>query len=281
MTQTYALRKTAFRSLALLGVLGLCTALAAWVSHYKSAPMNTAIDVLTEIRSEGLDSLWAAQPETTYTIYRKGQQHVGYLIQHRQRAEDGTFIGQDQQQLQMKDVRSKSSSKWSLDPQATAGEYEAASVVFVATSKGSGTKSMRMKMRLDEKKLTIARNDMPQAVAARVPDNYVPEGLWSAIQRRVAMQDSPARFAIVFDRYSITPQGQVQFVDVTLEPMGVQKGVRRMRLTDSASGPTGERVLEYDAKTGMLLREFHADGMIAETVTGEQFTQAYPQVTNP
>lgn len=278
MTQTYALRKTGFRSLALLGVLGVCTALAAWVSHHKSAPMNTAIDLLTEIRSEGLDTLWAAQPETTYTIYRKGQQHVGYLIQHRQRDAEGNFHGQDQQQTQMKAYRSQSSSTWSLNPKATEGEYGAKSVVTGTTPKGPRRISMRLEMRLEGQKLTIARSDAPQALAAKVPDNYVPEGLWSAVQRRVSMQDSPARFALIFDRHAISPHGQVQFVDVTLEPMGVQKGVRRMKTTGRLSG---DQVLEFDAKTGKLLREFHADGMIAETVTREQFSRAYPNVTNP
>ena len=278
MTQTYALRKTAFRSLALLGVLGICTALAAWVSHHKSAPLNTAIDVLTEIRSEGLDSLWAKTPETTYTIYRKGQQHVGYLIQHRQRDSDGKFRGQDQQQIQVKSYQAKSGSTWSLNLQATEGEYDASSVSTGATPKGLRRTSMRRKMRLEGQKLTIARSDVPQAVGAKVPDNYVPEGLWPAVQRRVAMQDSPARFAMIFDRYAITPNGQVQFVDVTLEPMGVQKGLRRVKLTDRTSG---ERVLEFDAKTGMLLREIHPDGMMTETVTREQFDRAYPNVTDP
>ena len=279
MTQTYALRKTAFRSLALLGVLGVCTALAAWVCHYKSAPMNTAINLLTEIRSEGLLALWATPSETTYTIYRKGQQHVGYLIQHRQRDSEGHFHGQDRRRIQVKSYQAQSNSRWSLNPRATEGDYQAESVATTVTPKGPRREIARMKMQLAGQKLTIARSGLTQAVGAKVPANYVPEGLLSAIQRRVAMQDSPARFAVIFDRYAISAHGQVQFADMTLEPMGPEKGVRRMKLTDSVSGLAGERIVEFDGKTGMLLRILHVDGMIEEIVTREEFIRAYPQAS--
>jgi hypothetical protein len=280
MTQTYALRKTAFRSLALLGVLGVCTALAAWVSHHKSAPMNTAINVLTEIRSEGLDTLWADKPETTYTIYRKGQQHVGYLIQQRQRDSEGHFHGQDRRRIQVKSYQAQSTSRWTLNPSATEGDYQAESVATAVTPKGPRREITRMKMQLAGQRLTIARSGLAQPAGANVPDNYVPEGLLSAVQRRVAMQESPARFAVIFDRYAISPQGQVQFADMTLEPMGIEKGVRRLKLTDSVSGLAGERIVEFDGKTGMLLQIVHADGMIEEVVPREEFILAYPQ-TNP
>jgi hypothetical protein len=263
----------------LLGVLGVCTALAAWVSYHKSAPMNTAIDLLTEIRSEGLDTLWASEPETTYTIYRKGEQHVGYLIQHRQRDSEGHFHGQDLRGIQGKSSRAQSNSRWSLNPQATEGDYQAESVATAVTPKGTRREIARMKMQLAGQNLTIARSGLAQPVGAKVPDNYVPKGLLSAVQRRVAMQDSPARFAMVFDRYAISANGQVKFVDVTMEPMGLQKGVRRMKLTNSLSGLAGERILGFDGKTGRLLHILHADGMIEEIVTREDFIQAYPQTS--
>jgi hypothetical protein len=193
---TEAWRKN-FRSIVLLAILGVCSAMAWVLAWHKSAPARNAQEILAAIRRRGIKTYWPenARHQQWFLIYRD-EKITGWEMEYHQAGSNGAVGGfVRQNDLSTRQVRI--STRWRLSNNAEKGDYQSQHVAWNPPQAEVG----EAKIELRDRNLQVVQNinGKRYSSSAAAPENYLPEGLMSLAIREVAQRRSHARFEMVQD----------------------------------------------------------------------------------
>lgn len=193
---TEAWRKN-FRSIVLLAILGVCSAVAWVLAWHKSTPARNAREILAAIRRNGIKSYWPdnAQRQQWFLIHRDGK-ITGWEMEYHQAGPSGAGGGFERR-LNNAKSQLRISARWRLNNNAEEGEYQSQRVMLSPPRADVG----EAKIVLRSRNLQVVQNINGHGFSSTTatPDNYLPEGLMPLAIREVARRRSRARFEMVQD----------------------------------------------------------------------------------
>lgn len=214
-----------FRSVVLLALLGVCSAVAWVLAWHKSAPAREAQGILAAIRRNGIKSYWPenVQRRQWFLIRRDGQ-IVGWEMEYRQ-AGPGNAGGGFERQTNGQKKQIRISSRWRLSNDSEHGEYESQRLEYLLPQ----SKISQAKIVLQNRTLQVFQNiDGARYIStAAAPENYLPEGLMLLAIQEVARRKTRARFEMVLDESppGKSQGGQTPLFSFELRYIGVDAGI--------------------------------------------------------
>lgn len=199
-------------------VLLLLSVGAAWLlARGRGSPIRAAMNVIEQIRAEGLDAHWQAKTVRWYVIRANGVP-AGWRLLLRARRDDGGFEGIEFIVSGNAPQRKVNWWHWSLNADATKGVYVARALsrrkfgpTFALFTDGRtvvtlGNGRIVIQQELESGSFTSASG---------APPTYMPEGLMTLAQALVAKNKSQATFKMTID--ALRPSGtEPHFVPVNI-----------------------------------------------------------------
>jgi len=262
--------KQSLLSIVMLVVL-VASVGAAWLlTEGRGAKHKRGEEILRRIRGRSLTSLWGAEPvESWYLLTNQARQAIGY--QHLTRTfRNGGYHGT----LYLRTGGVMAKEEWSLNADATAGEYRA--------KLRSPTDFLATRIIFREGLVTVASSNRPKATTSPAPPNYIPEGLSRLVFFLASRGGQKAACRMIFNISAVTG-GRVNFETVELLPMGadslqVRSATIGKRIYQFDDGGVVERLEDLEAKRvllrvprGEVFRRFpEAAGLIRESPRNEE-----------
>jgi hypothetical protein len=193
---TEAWRKN-FRSVVLLAILGVCSAVAWVMAWHKSTPARNAREILSVVRRRGLKSYW---PESVrrqqWFLIRRGETIVGWEMEYHQ-AGPSRAGGGFERRMKIDTGQLRLSARWRLSNNVEDGEYQSQRVVLSPPRAEVG----EAKIVFHGRNLQVYQNinGVRYSSTATAPENYLPEGAMPLVIREVARRRGRARFEMVQD----------------------------------------------------------------------------------
>ena len=234
----------------------------AWLLVRKAgqAPVRGA-EIMTQLHSTGLPALWRNEPPIQWYLIHTGKRALGWRVLMKRPRSDGGFDGLDVVITRRPTGTSGNWERWTLNSDATDGDYEAAEFV---RRPGSWTIKPDARIRLKDGTVYFehAGGGSGQTPA---PENYVPEGTLELVYYLAGQESSRARFQTVFNQ--LPPEGrQIRFGQIAVADVNsTGKGVQ---VTVKSAAPRGDSsVLSFDDR-GRLIGRTH--GNIEEAAASQQ-----------
>jgi len=238
----------------LLATLLAVTAAAWWVTQTRGKPQRVAKRILDDLRAGGLSRTWPQEEHRLLFVVKDARgKPVGWRVYLRGRTENG-YAGRTIDRF----APAFASARWTLSESASQGEYHSQ---YVPPEGGSTV------VTLQQGRITIAESRGPigHRATAEAPDNYIPEGMRSAVMWEVARRSEEAAFVMTKDGESFA-DGQVHFVAITMAP----QGPRKVRLGQVA-------IYEFDDAGDILRIEHSTSGVEYARVDAEELVKAFPE----
>ncbi len=201
----------------MVALLGL-TVLGAWALQAPPARrVRAAARMLRKLRPEGHNQDWPEEVRIDWYLVRAGASSVGWTGVVTGRTLDGNCAGIRVEVRPDEEFRSVES--WRLNPNATAGSYQA------VTQLGR----QHLRTRIDLKKGTVHVRSGGNKASAVAPANYMPEGTFDVLVRRVAAERADVQFKLVFNNRQNIP-GEVRFDTLRMRYLGRKAKAGQPRL---------------------------------------------------
>jgi len=198
---------------------------AAWlVSEARYYDPRAAVDLLADIRRQGLGSYWPDEPsENWYLVYGPQGRAVGWSVERRVGRADGGFAGARIEEYD----GVLSIERWQLDDSAATGEYRADQWQFRNVRVSGRPVKVSVKMPATEIQLTaggvgVLRSDGERKVSAEASDppaNYIPEGLSNLAIYQAALKGRKTEFLLIQNSAAISGKSVV-FTPLRVKPVG-------------------------------------------------------------
>jgi len=240
----------------LLATLLVSVAAAWWLTQTRGKSQRVAKQILADLRAGGLGQTWGKEPSRLLLIGRDAKgKPVAWRVYLRDRTEQG-YAGQMLDRF----APAIAGARWTLTEDASVGDYRSDVRADVRAAGGSTMVALR------QGRITIieSRGTLGRRASAGVPDNYIPEGMRSAVMWEVARRGEEATFATTYDGKSIA-DARVQFATITMTP----QGPRTVRVGKAA-------VYEFD-EAGEVSRIDDALGITYVRVGVEELFKTFPE----
>ncbi|MBN1942478.1 MAG: hypothetical protein JW849_04200 [Phycisphaerae bacterium] len=262
-----------FRSLVLLAILGVCSAVAWVLAWHKGAPARDAREILSAIRRQGIKHYWPqnARQQRWFFIRREGNV-VGWEMHHRQAGADGAIGGfVRRENAPHKQVRL--SSRWRLSNDAEQGEYHSQQVVLQPPQ----VKVTEAAIELRDRNLQVNQNIDGAGFSSTtaIPENYLPEGLMTLAMREVAQRQGRAQFKMVLDNQKPSPPtgGQTPLFSFELRYVGQDPSTGGAKV-ETSFGRENPWITILDAN-GEMIRRYEGNTEFSPA-TFEEILQRFP-----
>ncbi|MCD4825976.1 MAG: hypothetical protein K8S55_15400 [Phycisphaerae bacterium] len=285
-------RRRSFGSLILLAILGGSVAIAAWLANHRGEPVRQGIEILDEIRKEGLSSYWpATQEQLQWFLIRKGQVNVGWRVVYRRKLPGETSdFGGGMIFYSSDGPKSRhAASKWRLTNDANKGLYTSMEGLLSRPPHLRAQSFTRIELlggELKNGKLPDGEIFVTQRMGqhkhdshAGMPGNYIPEGLTQLVLRQVAQRQTHAKFKIIIDSQP-PDQGRIIFFTQEMEYIGPATNHPTAVIVETRlftpSGQAMDVQLYTIEPNGKILKRTH--GNIEEVaVSQEEVVKAFPE----
>jgi hypothetical protein len=267
------------RSLVLLGLLGVCVAVAWVLVQHEGGPAREAIDILAEVRKAGLAEYWKEKTEKRqWFLLRRGGKIVGWQMTSR-RPDDSGFSGS----MVRKTIDQQIQVKWELSDDLRHGTYESQAVSSISLGgRRPGVQTVRAVLVLEGSHIKVQQNvggNVFQS-SGRTPDNYLPEGMGELALQIVSMREAHARFSMILDNASPkvkTPRfftWDVRYVG----PSELSRGASTVETTLLGLRDPDSHITVLDAE-GNIIRQM-IGGTEIQAVTGKDVLKIFPNAAS-
>jgi len=252
----------------MLLVLVLTAAGAWWLESAAARRVRAGARLLGAIRKDGLRACWPEKLRINWYILRDGTEPAGWRVVVAGWTGDAKVVGLNLDVLSDR----VASEKWLLNADATEGAY-------IAVERGSKGAS-ETNIDLAEGLVKVVQNGR-RVARSPLPRNYMPEGLFEPVVRRVAATGADAQFKMVFnERPNVA--GIVEFGTFRIRHQGRGKAADgqttdRVRVTGVRGGKRRTIYYDLDPK-GNCLRVHYGDGNLNwRRASREEVGKQYPQ----
>jgi hypothetical protein len=188
----------------LLALLLVASTSGAWAyaRHLRHATVDRGVDLLAQIRRQGVGDLYGGASERWYVLEilgRTARQPIGWRIAMVAPRSDGTVHGFDLSVFPFSDgARRGSWERWSLNADATEGRYIAGALEVEAEQWIIARDTL---IELADGVVTMEQTISNQVLHSRsdVPDNYVPEGALELVLALMLDQPDPTAMQLILN----------------------------------------------------------------------------------
>jgi hypothetical protein len=282
-TKNSRTRQKNFRTLILLGIMGVATAVAWWMTTGPGGQrIREARQILAEVRQKRLEAYWGEEPDRTtvqWSILRAKDVPVGWSVTYRRRIPGG-FEGGMIQLASSSRGASQAVSHWKLSSDARRGVYQSTSSILGQPAGSPDENATRIE--LTDGKLDVIQREGRSLYhsSASAPRNYIPEGTVMLIMQLVARRKTQAEFQLIIDS-NLPTSRQTAFAKYIVRYLGPiddddkNAAGSAVELTMTARQGRSCRVLHFD-RDGKLIRQIYGD--VTELVVSEdEIREVFPR----
>lgn len=253
-------------------IMLLAGTMVAWLMvRSRGKDAERGAEIVNYIRHEGVARFVTPQTPVKWYLTRTGEAYIGWRARIIVLGQDGSVDGLDIAVSYPRRAPSQGHwERWSLNADATAGNYSAGATALAAIRPVGGgriftdtnTAIAYSKDRVE----VLQKIERRHQSAARTPSNYLPEGMLAMAVKAVAERKTKGVFRLVLN--SLPPVGDLtRLASLSLEGLpGQQEGIAARVVAGYPRTPLGEHIYHLDS-AGEIVR-IEQDG--AETVAAGQ-----------
>ena len=219
----------------------------AWMLERRSDKKTEAgAQIIRQVREKGLGNYWSDKLQIDWFLVQAYGETIGWKASAKGKIANGNFVGVD---IEIVPNRSHSHEIWTLNPDATIGNYHA------EDSNGYKT-DISLKDGLVKVRRHAGGAGTPVA-HSKAPENYLPEGTLQLAVQGVAKARANAQFAMVFNEQAIADD-VVEFGTLRMKYVGKKKNsqgkdVNRVTMSKARMGRKHKIVYDLDEKGKILV----------------------------